>query len=141
VFFQPVRKREFLMPRILVLDDDKLFRDYLTELLKRAGYDVHALSNGSDVDKLIETERFDAIITDLYMPHVDGIEIVRTVKQHSPNTPLIGITGGALGSRDPSTKAMMALGADAMLTKPIDVPAFFAILRRALNPAAPSSNV
>jgi len=127
------------MPKILLLDDDALFRQYLTALLKRAGYDVHAYSNGSEALKLIEIERFDAVITDLYMPHVDGIEIVCAVKRHSPSIPVIGISGGPMGSRDPCRTAMTVLGAHAMLTKPIDATAFFAVLRHAVLSTARSA--
>lgn len=127
------------MPKILLLDDDALFRQYLTALLKRAGYDVHAYSNGLESLKLIEVERFDAVITDLYMPHVDGIEIVCAVKRHSPSIPVIGISGGPMGSRDPCRTAMTVLGAQAMLTKPIDATAFFAVLRHAIYSTARSA--
>lgn len=128
------------MPMILLLDDDDLFRHYLTALLRRAGYDVRAFSNGSEVQRLIRAERFDAVITDLYMPHVDGIEIVCAVKRHSPSIPVIGISGGPMGSRDPCRTAMTVLGADAMLTKPIDAPALFAILHRAIHSTARSAD-
>ena len=128
------------MPKILLLDDDALFRHYLAALLERAGYDVHAYSNGSEALKLIEVERFDAVVTDLYMPLVDGIEIVCAVKRHSPSTPVIGISGGPMGSRDPCRMAMTVLGAQEMLTKPIDAPALFAILHRAIHSTARSAD-
>ncbi len=124
------------MPKILVIDDDDMFRHYLTALLERAGCDVHAVSDGSGVQNLIAAERFDVVITDLYMPHVDGIEIVCAVKRQSPNMPVIGISGGPLGSRDPCRTAMTVLGADAMLTKPVDAPAFLAALRHAIDSTA-----
>jgi CheY-like chemotaxis protein len=128
------------MPKILLLDDDALFRHYLAALLERAGYDVHAYSNGSEALRLIEIEAFDAVITDIYMPYVDGIEIVCAVKRQSPGTPVIGISGGRIGSRDPCRTAMTVLGADAMLTKPIDAPALFAVLRRTVHSTAQSAD-
>jgi two-component system chemotaxis response regulator CheY len=126
------------MPKILVIDDDKMFRLYLTTLLERAGYEVHALGNSSAAEMTIEAERFDAVVTDLYMPHFDGIEIVRTIKRATPGVPVIGVSGSPLGSRDPCTKAMSVLGADAMLTKPLDSAAFLTILRSAID-GAPQS--
>jgi len=129
------------MPKILVIDDDELFRLYLTTLLKRGGYEVHVLADGTNAEDIIEAGHFDAIITDLYMPHVDGIEVVRSVKHSNPNLPVIGISGGPMGFRDPCSKAMSLLGADVVLTKPLDSAAFLTILRSAIDGAPESLSV
>ncbi|MBI3710717.1 MAG: response regulator [Proteobacteria bacterium] len=116
------------MPRILVIDDDELWRHYLTALLERCGVEVRSLPNGSNVAKIIQTEHFDAVVTDLYMPDVDGIETIANVKRQAPTMPIIGITGDSLGPMDPMLRAMTALGADAVLAKPLDGVMFLAAL-------------
>jgi DNA-binding NtrC family response regulator len=117
------------MPHILIIDDDESYRDYLTALLARSGHTVRALPHAKQLRRIIETERFDVVITDLYMPEVDGIEILLGIREVVPAMPVIGITGGyALCSR-----AMEALGADAVLQKPLDVDELQAALQRALD--------
>jgi CheY-like chemotaxis protein len=118
------------MPRILVLDDDDLFRHYLTALLERAGCEVRPLHNGVGVERAMARERFDAVVTDLYMPHSDGLETLRQVKRLSPSLPVIGITSGI--PDDPCVRAMTAMGAEIVLTKPLDETVLLAALRRVM---------
>ena len=118
------------MSTILVLDDDDLFRHYLVTLLERAGYKVHALHNGADVRRMLERWRFDAVVTDLYMPHADGLETLRQVREVAPGLPVIGITSAH--HDDPCVRAMTVLGAELVLTKPLDEDMFLAALRRAV---------
>jgi CheY-like chemotaxis protein len=92
---------------------------------------VRGLPTGKALHTTIAAERFDAVITDLYMPSVDGIEVVRAVKQAMPDLPVIGITGSG-GSGDACSRAMLMLGAAVVLTKPIDATALFDALRHAL---------
>jgi CheY-like chemotaxis protein len=123
------------MRKILVLDDDDLFRHYLTTLLERAGYAVKPLHNGVGVEQAMAREKFDAVVTDLYMPHSDGLETLRQVKRLSPSLPVIGITSGI--PDDPCVRAMKVMGAEIVLTKPLDEAAFLAALHRVM---ARSSN-
>jgi CheY-like chemotaxis protein len=118
------------MPTILVLDDDDLFRQYLAELLERAGYTVQALRNGTGVEHAMKRTEFDAVVTDLYMPQSDGLETLRQVKRLSPNLPVIGIT--SRDEDDPCARAMKVMGAELVLTKPLDEPALLAALQRAI---------
>jgi len=83
------------MTRILVVDDEQSMRDFLSIMLKKEGYDVVAAENGSGALKAIQTEIFDLVITDVKMPAVDGIEVLRTIKDVSPETVVIMITAFA----------------------------------------------
>ena len=129
-------RNEKFMPKILVVDDDELCCAYLTALLTRSGYAASRLRNGRALAKTITGERFDAIITDLYMREIDGIEILRDVKRLAPSMPVIGISGGSFfGYRQEAiSRAMTVLGASAVLDKPVDGEALLAALRRALEP-------
>jgi CheY-like chemotaxis protein len=117
------------MPHILVIDDDASFRDYLATLLSRAGHTVRALSNGKALPRVLAAERFDVVVTDLYMPEVDGIEILLLIRRLVPAMPVIGMTGGYA----PTLRAFAALGADAVLDKPLDVGELRAVLLLALS--------
>ena len=64
------------MSKILVIDDDRSFRQFLVALLERVGYEVRALSNGLGVEQVLAREPFAAVVTDLYMPGADGIETI-----------------------------------------------------------------
>ena len=123
------------MPRVLVIDDDQHFRHYLVALLERAGYEVLSLQDGQRASAVLETSTIDAIVTDLYMPNADGIEIVGMVRQRAPSVPVIGVSGGPLRARDPCIAAMKLLGAKTVLAKPLDAAAFLAVLREALASA------
>lgn len=117
------------MPKILVVDDDHFFREYLTVLLRRAGYEVHALASGDRVEAVLGAAAFDAVTIDLYMPGVDGIETLQTVRRSWPALPVVGITSACLGRNDPCVKAMSKFGADAVLCKPLVADDLLALLR------------
>ena len=124
------------MQTILVIDDNESYLDYLSILLSRSGYAVHALRHGNKLAEVLRAQPFNAVVTDLYMPDVDGIEILLMIKQLAPDLPVIGVTG----SSDPSSRAMAALGADAVLSKPIDVTTLHAALQRALGDGSPEES-
>jgi len=120
------------MPMVLVIDDDNWFRGYLTDVLEREGFDVMALENGLGVADLLKAAPIDAVVTDLYMPQMDGIEICRTIRQIAPHIPVICLTGSTSPGRDSCLDAMMLLGAKAVLTKPIEQRALVDVLHNAI---------
>ena len=107
------------MATVLVIDDDRSFRDYLEILLRRAGYDVRSLGRAAEAVALVTGGGIDAVITDLYMPEVDGIETVRAIKRVAPDLPVICISGGYPDASDPCLNIVRVLGADAVLPKPM----------------------
>jgi DNA-binding NtrC family response regulator len=118
-----------------VIDDDKDFRHYLVALLERAGYEVLSLQDSGRTRAMLALECVDAVVTDLYMPNADGIEIVGLVRETAPMVPVIGVSGSGLGGRDPCIEAMKVLGARTVLTKPLNVIVFLAELRGAIQAA------
>ena len=85
------------MARILVVDDDQGIRDFLEILLSREGYKVKTASGGKEAVALCKKKKFDLVITDLKMPKMDGIDLLRAIKEISPETLVILITGYASG--------------------------------------------
>jgi len=106
--------------KVLVIDDDRGYRDYLTRLLNDAGYAVTTATNGSRVEAIVTADHFDAVVTDLYMPEADGIETIGRIRQRLPHIPIIGLCGDGGGTDDPCSRAMLTLGALAVFEKPLD---------------------
>ncbi|HUS65391.1 MAG TPA: sigma-54 dependent transcriptional regulator [Kofleriaceae bacterium] len=102
--------------RILVADDEPNLRRVLTAILRREGYDVLQAADGSEAIDLL-SEPVDVVITDLKMPRVDGMEVLRHASAQLPNVPVIMIT--AFGTVDNAVAAVKA-GAFDYLEKPFE---------------------
>ena len=118
------------MSRILVVDDEQSMRDFLSIMLKKEGYDVVTAENGGGALKAIQAEIFDLVITDVKMPGIDGIEVLKTVKEVSPETVVIMIT--AFATAETAVEAMK-LGAYDYITKPFKVDEIKLVIQKALE--------
>ena len=103
--------------KILIADDDAAFRKLLKLILTKRGYDVVAASNGKEALKKMEKERFEVVISDILMPVMDGIDMLREIKHNYPMTHVIMITGYVTMD---NVLACMRLGADTCVFKPLD---------------------
>ena len=117
------------MEKVLVVDDEQSLRDVLSIMLKRAGYAVTSAMDGEEAIELLHREIFDLVITDLRMPKIDGMEVLKAVRSVSPETGLI-IT--AFATADSAVEAMKQ-GAYDYLTKPFQVDEVQLIIRNALE--------
>lgn len=81
------------MTRILLAEDEKAMREYLTRALEKSGYEVVAVDRGTEAAPLLEHEHFDLLLTDIVMPEMDGIELARHSSKVSPQTEVMFITG------------------------------------------------
>ena len=81
--------------RILVVDDERNIRYSLHRALAKAGYDVTLASSGEEAIDLIEHQRFALVLTDIKMPGVDGLTVMRRTKELAPDTAIILLTGYA----------------------------------------------
>lgn len=79
--------------KILVVEDDNATRTALCGLLRKEGYDVIEASNGVEAVELFSNERVDVVITDVYMPYLDGVALVEKIHASSPETPVVFMTG------------------------------------------------
>jgi signal transduction histidine kinase/DNA-binding response OmpR family regulator len=104
--------------RILVVDDEEQVVAIFRDLLTQQGYDVVASDNGDDAIAKVTSEKFDLVLTDINLPGVDGLEVVRAAKAADKDTVVILITGYAS-----TTTAIDALrqGAYDYITKPFDL--------------------
>ena len=121
------------MPKIVVIDDDDLFRNYLVAALTEQGYEIIAAADGLEGLQLIESEAPDLVLTDIVMPEVEGVEVILKVKSINPNIPIIAMSGGNLG--DSSSYLGMAgkLGAHEVLAKPFDRSVLLGHIEKLLN--------
>ena len=101
--------------RVLVADDERSMRDLLAIMLKQAGHDVALAEGGAEAIEALRREPFDLIVTDLRMREVDGLAVLRSAKEHSPQTVVLVIT--AFASTETAVEAMK-LGAYDYITKP-----------------------
>ena len=102
--------------RILIAEDNELSRDNLAELLTAYGYEVKAVGDGRQAMDAFVDDKYDLVITDLKMPHVDGLQLLKFVKEVNPDSIVIMITG--YGTVDSAVDAMK-LGAFDYMTKPL----------------------
>ncbi|MBY0521077.1 MAG: response regulator [Sphingomonas sp.] len=83
------------MIRILLAEDDRVMRDYLTHALERSGYAVSAVDRGTAAIPLLQSETFDLLLTDIVMPEMDGIELAQKAGEMCPDLRVMFITGFA----------------------------------------------
>ena len=115
---------------ILVIDDQDLMRESLQESLERFGYSVRAFGNGKDAIKSFLEGGIDAVITDLKMPEMSGIDVLNRCKQIAPDVPIIVIT--AFGTVETAVHAMKQ-GAFDYIKKPFEPDEIDMVLRNAVE--------
>ncbi|XGC82110.1 sigma-54-dependent transcriptional regulator [Bdellovibrio bacteriovorus] len=104
--------------RILVVDDEESIREFLEIMLKKEGYEITLAEDGQKAKDLLAKKSFDMIISDLQMPHVTGIELLKHVKESYPDIVFMLIT--AFGTTETAVEAMK-MGAYDYLTKPFKI--------------------
>jgi len=103
---------------ILVIDDDASFRSYLTKMLTKKGYFVEAHSDGINALDGINCLSPDIVITDIIMPDIDGLEVIRRIKEKFPEIKIIAISGGDSIEPDFYLSIASKLKVDYILKKP-----------------------
>jgi two-component system response regulator PilR (NtrC family) len=127
---QPVAASEVIPPRILVVDDERSMRELLSIVLKREGYQVATAASGGAALAHLERERVDLLISDIRMPDMSGVDVLRTAKQVDQD--IIGIVITAFASTDTAVEALR-MGAYDYVTKPFAVDELKIVVRNALE--------
>src|SRR5512147_2960267 len=104
-----------MKPNILVVDDEPVARQSLSDILRLEGYSVNSVPNGQAAVEHVRTHPVDLMVVDLRMPGMDGLEVVQVVNQASPDTEIVMLT--AHGSTDSAIQALRLRIHD-YLTKP-----------------------
>src|SRR6266850_908329 len=116
------------MRRVLIADDEESIRHVLTELLHERGYEVRAVADGEEALRELTSRDYDALVTDVRMPKMNGLDLVREAQSASPETTIIVMS--AYGSHDLAIEAMKA-GAYDYLSKPFRPDEVLLVLRKA----------
>jgi DNA-binding response OmpR family regulator len=119
------RKRQ-----LLVVDDNTAVQEVLSRMLSFMGYDVTLAGNGIEAEKLFSTGSYDLVMTDLQMPLMNGWELSRLIKERSPNTPVM-VVSGACDDRHWEKVDMNCV--DAIIPKPFRMKEIEGTVRRLLN--------
>ena len=117
---------------IVVIEDHPEYLDYLATLLRRAGYAVAPFTAASAAMQFLQHHRASVVITDVFMPEMDGFEVLSEVRRRFPALPIIAVSGDGPGEGPTFLDAMRNLGAYAALTKPVDAAALLAAIAQCL---------
>jgi excisionase family DNA binding protein len=119
--------------RVLVVDDEEPIRDLLSKTLALAEYDVDVAQDGTTAMDRMRMIQYDLLITDLRMPGVDGLNVIREARRLKADIPVIILTGY---SSEAVAIEAINLGVQGYLTKPFRVPRVLAAAAKALGEAA-----
>ena len=117
-------------PRLLVIDDEPTVRGTSCELLRLLGYDVEAARDEADGLARLARERFDLVVTDLHMPHLDGWDVLESARAIAPEMPVIILTGTATDEDLERARARSVR----LLSKPCDLSELKTAVRDAITP-------
>ncbi len=117
------------MAVVLVADDDAKLRRAISKTLRALGHSVLEANDGREALRLSLSHKPALVITDVFMPIMDGIETIREIRRAAPGIKIIAMSGGGLGQDQQYLEAAGKLGADLTLGKPFDI----SKLRTALN--------
>ena len=116
--------------RVLIVEDDEIFLRPLQRTLEVEGYDVLVAGSGEEAMELLKSDDVDLVLTDKRLPGVDGVELVRRIKNDHPDLAVVVMTAyGTIGS----AVEAMRLGAEDYLVKPFEAAEMLMVLRRAIE--------
>lgn len=126
--------------KILLVDDNAQFRGLVAEILKDddEGFSVSLSDNGISALMLLEIEQFDILITDINMPHMDGIALFHKVRELYPELPVVFISGFVHNSL---SDRLLSEGAFHVFKKPFDLKLFQRVIKHALERKQPQSKI
>jgi CheY-like chemotaxis protein len=113
--------------RVLIVDDERGVREFLSQLLLEDGYEVAEADDGAAALRLLERGPFDLILLDMMMPGMDGWELARRIDERKIETPILVVT-----AMRNAAEVAEELGAVGYITKPFDIGALSRAVRRAL---------
>jgi CheY-like chemotaxis protein len=114
-------------PRILVVDDDVVIRATFANIFDGEGYEVTAAPDGTEAVRLAGSQRFDAILLDLFMPEMDGMTALRHLRTRAPGAAIVILSSYVEPDREAEA---LRLGAAAVLTKPPDLEELLGFLHK-----------
>jgi DNA-binding response OmpR family regulator len=121
------------MSRILIIDDELPLRRVLRSILERAGHTVLDAPDGCKGMALWRDEPVDVVVTDIFMPEKDGVEVIQEMKNVATKPKIIAMSGGGQRGLFDWNLAALSLGADRVLAKPFDQRTFLLAVEEVIN--------
>jgi diguanylate cyclase (GGDEF)-like protein len=118
--------------KILIVDDEEVICKLFAQMLKRYGYQVVTETDGNKIMDHLRGERFNLVLLDLIMPHINGIAVLHQIKQNFEELPVVIVTGH--GSLENAVESMQA-GASDFVTKPVDASVLDIRIKKAIEDA------
>jgi CheY-like chemotaxis protein len=122
------------MPKVLVIDDDAAVRRIVSKMLARAGHETREAADGAEGMRALLRERFELVITDLFMPGQEGIETIGRIREIDTEIPIIAISGSSQDDHFSPLGDAKVLGADRAVEKPFTVEQLLAAVQELLTP-------
>lgn len=123
------------MAYVLLIDDDDEVRATLKAILECADHEVTEASNGAVGLQCLKSGRAQIVITDILMPEKEGVETIIELRKAQPGLPIIAISGGGATRNLAFLEIAQKLGADRILTKPVDADVFLGAVDELLRQA------
>jgi two-component system C4-dicarboxylate transport response regulator DctD len=114
----------------LIVDDDPVHGAYVEALLERHGFAAQRAPSAGAALELLARGNFAAVITDILMPEVDGLDLLRQIKQRNPDMPVVGITGSNNEFIPVLARAFISFGGLDLLSKPLSESDLLGLVRR-----------
>lgn len=121
------------MVDVLVIDDDHQMRSLLREAFLLAGIEVETAADGTEASRILESRKFKVVITDIVMPDKDGFEVIFEIKQHSPDTKIIAMSGGGRLNATDYLESARSFGCVAVFQKPLNRKALIAKVQELIS--------
>ncbi len=117
-------------PNILIVEDDVSMREFLCDLLVVEGYNVDWSANGVEAKKMVDARFYDMVVTDIVMPEIGGVEVLKYIKDKNYDTSVIVITAYSTLKQ---AVELIKMGADDYLNKPFNIDDLLHVIRKTIN--------
>ena len=118
------------MPKILIVDDEEVIRQTLIDVLEYEDFEVDTAADGLEAVNKINSNKYDAVLCDIKMPKMDGLEVLETIAPKKPDLPIVMISGH--GTLDTAVEAVK-MGAFDYISKPPDLNRLLITVRNAVE--------
>jgi CheY-like chemotaxis protein len=108
-----------MQKHVLLVDDDQASLEMSRRALEQSDHAVTVASTGVEACRALRAMRFDVVVTDIFMPDMDGLELIRHIRSHDKTLPIIAVSGGGTRTALGFLPVASALGADLALQKPV----------------------